>query len=252
MESSQRLSVVCQRAYTSVNTFLHLNDENDDVLDRTQKRVRHSLSVLQTMLDQFNLDQIAISYNGGKDCLVMLILYLSVLHTRFNNQTLDEHHQLNAVMINYERQFPELVTFINDTTRQYSLHLDQYNTTLKEGFEEYLDKHTQIKTIIVGTRRTDPYARGLKDIQRTDSGWPDFVRVHPVVDWRYDEVWCFLLRANISYCSLYDQGFTSLGGVDTTIRNPYLLDKETGQYNPAYMLEKGDERERGGRQKRLT
>ena len=43
-------------------------------------------------------------------------------------------------------------------------------------------------------------------------GWPPFLRVNPVLEWGYSDVWGFLDAIGASYCSLYDRGFTSVGG----------------------------------------
>jgi FAD synthetase len=95
----------------------------------------------------------------------------------------------------------------------------------------------------VGTRRTDPHGEKLTFFDRTDGGWPDFVRVHPVIDWRLEDVWTFLKApelGELEYCSMYDEGYTSLGGVGDTVRNPKLryVDEKDGRvrYRPAYML----------------
>ena len=46
-----------------------------------------------------------------------------------------------------------------------------------------------MQAIFVGTRRTDPHGGRLTWFDRTDHGWPAFVRVHPVIEWRYVEIW---------------------------------------------------------------
>ena len=55
----------------------------------------------------------------------------------------------------------------------------------------------------------------------------------------------------LEYCSMYDEGYTSLGGVGDTVRNPKLrhVDPQTGweSYRPAYELTEDDE-ERLGRE----
>ena len=70
------------------------------------------------------------------------------------------------------------------------------------------------------------------------------MRVHPVLEWGYRDVWCFLREVGVEYCSLYDEGFTSLGGVGDTRRNPRLrVDGEEEVYRPAWeLVDEGEER----------
>jgi len=80
------------------------------------------------------------------------------------------------------------------------------------------------------------------------------MRIHPVIDWHLSEIWCFLRSPHLAaegeehlgYCSMYDEGYTSLGGVGDTLRNPRLkyTDEEGREgYRPAYKLtEDGEER----------
>lgn len=82
--------------------------------------------------------------------------------------------------------------------------------------------------------------------QATDNGWPEIMRVSPLLDWEFAHVWDYLLSFKVPYCCLYDEGYTSLGNVDNTLKNPQLLNEDTGAYYPAYRLLKST-KERSGR-----
>ena len=110
------------------------------------------------------------------------------------------------------------------------------------------------------------------------------MRVHPVIDWQLSEIWCFLRspllkdqerqgegkeneekwgsgdvvarfggggeKGGLRYCEMYDEGYTSLGGVGDTVRNPKLrcVDQDGRvRYRPAYEMTE-DEEERAGRE----
>lgn len=158
------------------------------------------------------------------------------------------NHTLDSIYINSETPFPEVSKFIEESTKYYGLNPIIIKSSLKTGFEQYLNQHPKIKTIIVGIRYSDPYGEFLQPEQQTDHNWPKFVRIHPILHWNYVDVWDFIIGCNLKYCILYDKGYTSLGGIDTTIPNPYL--KHGDSFLPAYLLfDEADERERLGRVK---
>ncbi|KAF8476962.1 hypothetical protein BDZ91DRAFT_787574 [Kalaharituber pfeilii] len=148
--------------------------------------------------------------------------------------------------------FPEVDHFVSQCVHRYHLTVHRYPLPMKHAFETYLNQHPHVKAIFVGTRRTDPHGGKLTFFDRTDKGWPDFMRVHPVIDWHYQEIWAFLRYLEIPYCPLYDLGYTSLGGTTDTHPNPKLAVQKgersvTGTgFKPAYEL-LADEEERLGR-----
>ncbi|GEQ70175.1 hypothetical protein JCM33374_g3851 [Metschnikowia sp. JCM 33374] len=204
------------------------------------------------LTNTFRLEEIAVSYNGGKDCLVMLTLLLAAIHRKVSSSTdLHEDYKLDSIYINSEQPFAELDTFITESNKEYSLNPITINSSMKEGFEHYLKEiNPKTKAIVVGIRYADPYGSSLRYQQETDHNWPKFLRIHPILHWEYCEIWDFIMACNLPYCKLYDQGYTSLGGVDTTLPNKFLQ-SEGDSYMPAYMLEEdADARERVGRIKR--
>jgi len=135
---------------------------------------------------------------------------------------------------------------------------------MQGAFADYLHDEPSIRAIFVGTRRTDPHGSKLKFFDPTDRGWPAFVRIHPVLEWRYADIWGFIRGVGVEYCCLYDMGYTSLGGTTDTFRNPALrvvdgdggrggdgkgpgqVDGSEDRYRPAYELIE-DDAERLGR-----
>ena len=69
------------------------------------------------------------------------------------------------------------------------------------------------------------------------------------------DVWAFLLTCKVKYCSLYDQGYTSIGSIHDTVPNALLSVNDTTSsskeklFKPAYLLSDG-RLERAGRVKK--
>lgn len=116
---------------------------------------------------------------------------------------------------------------------------------MKDAFKSYLTDHPQIKCVFIGVRKTDPFCARLSGLDATDNGWPPFMRCHPILEWSYAQIWDYLQRRNVPYCSLYDMGYTSLGPKALTMPNPFLL-RSDGTYGPAFELQ-DESKERAGR-----
>ncbi|CAK7898449.1 flavin adenine dinucleotide synthase [[Candida] anglica] len=263
----------CKDAYVLVNHFLNDSqpwgrcssdksdfEYNDDLRGAVKEKVKKSLEVLECAIDRHGLEEIAISYNGGKDCLVMLILILATIYKMKYissgspdgptgvESKFDDNYKLDAIYINSEVPFPQVSEFIANSTLQYHLNAVVIKDSLKEGFDTYLKAKPEIKAIIVGIRRSDPYGSTLEYEQVTDHNWPKFLRIHPILHWDYVHIWDFLIGCDLDYCQMYDLGYTSIGGINNTVPNPYL--QNGNSYRPAYTLrEDADNRERLGRTK---
>jgi len=241
------LRALCAELSAQITAFLQ-EDIQAESLKRVQEQTKISLGVIEDALKKYSLSEISISYNGGKDCLVLLILFLAALSTYPGPLP----SLLSAVYIVPPHPFPEVDTFVAASSAQYYLSLSRHkNANMKDAFSDYLDEMPNVKAIFVGTRRTDPHGELLTFFDMTDHGWPEFMRCHPVIDWHYKEIWTFIRHLRIPYCELYDRGFTSLGGTTDTRPNPVLkrgkeASEEAATFRPAYELLDDDE-ERLGR-----
>ncbi|KAM5352718.1 hypothetical protein ACJ41O_005440 [Fusarium nematophilum] len=253
---SRSLRDKCLEVKDKVDAFL-AEEPDTQLLRDVQAQLRVSIEVVEEALDKYGPEQISLSYNGGKDCLVLLIVILSCLGRRYSTSSATNGtskssylslEKIQAVYIVAAHPFPEIDSFVESSSAEYSLEVARYVLPMKKGLEIYLEERPSVQAIFVGTRRTDPHGEKLRHFDPTDKGWPSFMRVHPVIDWHYAQIWAFIRHLGISYCPLYDQGYTSLGGKKDTHPNPHL--KKQGQngesFRPAYELTEDDE-ERLGR-----
>ncbi|KAL4424331.1 hypothetical protein ABPG75_001632 [Micractinium tetrahymenae] len=232
-----------------------------EACDDTRLRARclQAIQVVSRTLDLYGTRGVAFSFNGGKDSTVLLHIIRAALAQR------QRQHETAAGLPNgfcddlplggvltfffhYDTDFPEVLAFTHDTNKRYGLAMEILTGDFKRGLEQLLQQ-THVQAIILGTRRGDPNAADQETFCPSSAGWPPFMRVNPILEWSYHDVWGFLQLAAVPYCCLYDQGYTSLGSVSNTERNSALR-LEDGSYAPAHMLP--DARlERAGRQSRV-
>lgn len=150
---------------------------------------------------------------------------------------------LRSVYIVSPNPFPVVTSFVTASSSKYHLSLAQYHKPMKEAFASYLSDFPAVRAIFVGTRRTDPHGASLTHFDPTTDDWPRFMRIHPVIDWHYADIWSFIREVGVEYCQLYDEGYTSLGGTDDTFPNPALKVEGGEGFRPAYeLVEDGEER----------
>ncbi|CAG9860827.1 unnamed protein product [Phyllotreta striolata] len=212
------------------------SDSLKEIYESDDDNIRNSIRVIKESFYLYGPENIFLSFNGGKDCTVLLHLVYAVLKTNFP----DFKTPIVCLYVKGNEAFEEQDNFISLCETYYNLKIFEYTVGIKSALQEILSKEPHFKAVLMGTRRTDPYSQHLNVFQMTDADWPQIMRISPLLDWRYTDIWDYLLLYKVPYCKLYDLGYTSLGSSANTIRNPaltyYDAEKQETRYLPAYKL----------------
>ncbi|RPD52900.1 adenine nucleotide alpha hydrolases-like protein [Lentinus tigrinus ALCF2SS1-7] len=236
-----------QADYAAIAQDVYALAQTDDPLAAP---VKEALEVIDEAFETWGQEHVSLSFNGGKDCTVLLHLVAASLGRRTSSS---QPQPLAAVYIPVPSPFPQLEEFIDDAASAY--HLDLFHSPppadplpvesvptpgaaaapilerpkhvkggegMRLALEMYKARFPQVEAILIGTRRSDPHGAKLSFRNPTDPGWPRFVRVNPIINWSYADVWAYLKRFDVPYCNLYNEGYTSLGSTYNTFPNPAL------------------------------
>ncbi|KAL5546109.1 hypothetical protein UlMin_005796 [Ulmus minor] len=226
-----------------------IRESNDRWL---KTKYEKAIYVIQRALALYSIEEVAFSFNGGKDSTVLMHLLRAgyFLHKGEQISTgAPDNFPVRTIYFESSSAFPEINSFTYDCAATYGLQMDIIHTDFKSGLEALL-KAKPIRAIFLGVRIGDPTAVGQEQFSPSSIGWPPFMRVNPILDWSYRDVWAFLLTCKVKYCSLYDQGYTSIGSIHDTVPNALLSISNTPcseeKFRPAYLLSDG-RLERAGR-----
>jgi FAD synthetase len=219
-----------------LNTILEILEKNTD----TYAFVRTALNRVEKALALYDTEkqELWVPFNGGKDATVVLHLLRLALHKKYSASVLSSTEQnvmkkANVVYFEEIDPFEDVDKFVNEQVKLYEFELQRVGQDFKKE-TGYLVQKYGMKAVLLGERDTDPHAMTREIFTPSDieKGWEPFMRINPVLDWSYENVWKFLIDFEIPVCSLYKEGYTHLGNKNNTVKNPFLK-KSDGSYLPA-------------------
>lgn len=152
-----------------------------------------------------------LAFSGGKDSIV-----LKHLADRAGVKY-DAHYNVTTI------DPPELVRFIRAQhpdviwerpEKAFLTRLVEKGFPLRQGrwcCKEYKERGGSGRVVLTGIRAAESVRRGKRRMVETCMSDPSKRFVHPLIDWTETEIWSYIRRHVIPYCSLYDQGWKRIG-----------------------------------------
>lgn len=189
-------------------------------------------AMIRDIFQRFPPAEIGISFNGGKDSVVMFELIRRTM-------PMEVIKQCCTFVIDLRDEFDEVLDFRAQYMRRFAAEVtlthQEVTVDMRESLWRLMEKQP-LKAVFMGTRKTDPHGKYQQSaVEKTTPGWPDFLRVCPLFSWSVNSVWEYTRLHGIPQCCLYEDGYTSLGNTSNTSRNPKLK-REDGTYRPAWEL----------------
>ena len=197
-----------------------------------------------------------LSFNGGKDCLVVFLLFklLYVIKEKYKLSDLKEEEletlfpkvKNNKVKKNWLRfiyfanleNFTEEENYVLNIVNNEEIETVYLYSDYIRGLHFVKSNFQEFNKIFMGIRVDDlPITQQSNDkyFEKSTSPYPSFDRIYPILNWTFEDVWRLIILLDYPYLSLYNKGYTSIGKMKNTQTNINLQYNES-IYLPAYCL----------------
>lgn len=156
-----------------------------------------------------------VGFSGGKDSIVTknLMIQSGVKFTSYYSATGIDPPELTAYI---REHHPEVIWLKPITPFFKGILKKQFPTKFRRWccveLKERAGKNIPLKHRVMGIRAEESWKRAIRpnpDYHKKQKHW----LYKPIFHWREWEIWEYIERHKLPYCSLYDEGFDRLGCV---------------------------------------
>ena len=133
-------------------------------------KLRQTIDTIEECMRRYAFDELCISFNGGKDCCVVLYLFYAVA------LRCGAKFPLNLLLMQIANQFEEMNEFVSNTVSSFYAHdslefiVFDESKTMKQALAELKTIKPKISAILLGTRKSDgDYFKQMPVFIMTDS-----------------------------------------------------------------------------------
>jgi phosphoadenosine phosphosulfate reductase len=196
-----------------------------------EKKVEKSREIIKEALEKY--PKIGLGFSGGTDSLVLMHLALPL------------KPDIPVIFVDTHHEFPETYDFVKKVVKDWNLK-NFHTVRAEEDKMEKLAEKFGLKTPdftalccgyhkiapmmkAIGDFGFDAFLVGLRGVEHEERAKetffsprknPDHIRVHPLLFWRRKDALDYVKKNNIECNPLYSQGYTSLGCMVCTEKNP--------------------------------
>ncbi len=163
-----------------------------------------------------------LAFSGGKDSVVLHALAVEAevkFDAHYNVTGIDPPELVRFIREHYPEVFwerPRMSMWKAIEANQGGLPTRRYRFCCEE-----LKEHAgQGRRILTGIRWQESVGRRKRAMDEPCLNKPNTRYLHPIIDWRRDEVWEYIYRRALPYCRLYDEGFKRLGCILCPMGSP--------------------------------
>ena len=246
-------------------------------------KIEESKKIIKEALKRFSRDEFCLAWTGGKDSTTMLWLYRETCKELRQPvpeaMFIDEGYVFEEILELVDRvksewnvdvalvkntDVSDKAKNVGDVIRVADLNERNRQEIEKLGFteesfpfepESYVGNHLMktvamnvfmenkgVKAFSTAIRWDEQEARIKEDYfsPRTN---PDHTRVHPILHFRERDIWNTIHTYNIPFCSLYYQGYRSLGAKGSTVKTSDIPAWEQDLENTPERAGRGEDKE---------